>query len=395
MGENFVKKIKIFGASILMVCLLSGCSIGNNGKAHYKEGIKHVELGEYELAKTNLKKAIEENPYKAEYYIDYGLVLIMNEEYEQALTQFELGILDKNNQVVRENNKKAHRGKGIAYFTQGKCENALKEFQQALDIGELPKLNEDIRLYMGLCMEKSGMYEEALDHYESMLKEDKSSELYGAIGRTKYYMSDLEGALESYNEAIDKADKGYEYYIEKHGILLSMEDIQGANEVLRQALTIQPKSKEDQYQVGKIYGLLGDDTTAIPQLETAVEDGYQEANYYLGDIYSKQEEYQEALTYYKEYFESTNSHTIDNIYNQYAVCLINTQSYDKALTVLEQGLEKVDERTKKTLLFHQVTVLEHLGRFQEAYEIGKVYIEKYPDDEEMLRELEFLQTRVS
>lgn len=387
--------MRIFGVFILAL-LLSGCSLGNSGKSYYKDGIENVESGEYALAKTNLEKAIEVNPNKAEYYIDYGLVLIMNEEFDQALIQFDLGILDKNNKVVKENNKRAHRGKGIAYYSQGRYDEALKEFQLAMEINELEKLDEDIQLYMGLCMEKSGMYQEALAHYDAMLKEDKGNIiLYGLMGRTKYYIGDLEGALESYNEAIKKDDKSYEYYIEKYGILLSMGDEQGANEVLAYALTIEPKSKIEKYQVGKINYLLGEYTTAIPQLEDAVENGYIEGNYYLGEIYGNQKEHELALNYYKEYYINEISYQVDTIYNQYAVCLINSKEYEEALKVLEKGLEKEDARTKKSLLYLQVSTLEHLGRFQEAYEVGKEYMKEYPEDEEMVREIEFLKTRVS
>mgnify|MGYP002508794917 CR=1 FL=1 len=45
---------------------------------------------------------------KAEYYISYGLALMKNEKYEDAIKQLEKAILDKDNQIVLENNKAAY-----------------------------------------------------------------------------------------------------------------------------------------------------------------------------------------------------------------------------------------------------------------------------------------------
>ena len=67
----------------------------------------------------------------------------------------------------------------------------------------------------------------------------------------------------------------------------------------------------------------------------------------------------------------------------------------EALEAYERGISGGDGSFQKELRINQMTLLEKEGRFDEAYEKCKSYLEVYEADEAMEKELAFLETRAS
>ena len=137
----------VFGAAALMaVSGLSGCALKTAG-GYYKDAMKYYETKNYTEAAASFEEAIARNPERAEYYIDYGLMKIQMGDYSGALEELDKAILDKDIKMVQANNKKAYRGKGIAYFNMLEYDRALEEFEKALAIAEESELDLDILAY--------------------------------------------------------------------------------------------------------------------------------------------------------------------------------------------------------------------------------------------------------
>ena len=83
--------------------------------------------------------------------------LIALGEYDKAIEQFDFVYKDRNIKAVLENNKRALRGKGIAYYMMGKGKKAINYFNQALEIDLLTELDMDIIEYKdnSLIIEKN------------------------------------------------------------------------------------------------------------------------------------------------------------------------------------------------------------------------------------------------
>lgn len=391
-----MKRNYVYGLIIMvMIVILTACNGEKSAKSYHRTGMKQFKEGNYKEAKENLLKAVSAKPDKAEYYIDYGFVLIKTDKLEEAQIQFDQAIINKNNKVVRENNKKAHRGKGIAYYMAGDYEKAILEFEEAFMINEKTDMNQDISYYKGFTLEKSGNYEEALAHYNTMLESMKPNAYhYGLIGRMQYNIGNYDSALESYDKAIKFDKDAYEYYIEKYAILLEKGEMDSANEVLSQAFSIKAKTKEDNYHLGKLHYLSGDYDMAEPLLKESTEKEIIDAYYYLGEIAREKEDYLSAISYYKEYLQKEKDIKIITVYNQLTLCLMKNEEYEEALGILTIGLKQKDASILKEMLYNEVVVLEELSEFEEAYEKAKEYVEFYPEDKEMIREVEFLNTRV-
>ena len=384
--------IFLFGTAVF---IFSSCCLTKSSASYHRAGMKLFEKGEYSEAAESLLKAVKENQLKSEYRIDYGFALIKTDQIEEAISQFDQAILDRDNIVIKENNKKAYRGKGIAYYISGDYTKAIESFLKALKIKGDNKLNKDIKYYIASSYENSGEYKEAIRQYEDILDEVKEKdEIYASLARNYYYMGDLDKGIEYYDKAIKEDKKSYEYYFEKYEILKEMEDEKEANEVLIKATKIKPRTKEDNYNVGKLYYLLEDYDNGTLKLEESVDKGVIEGYYYLGEIYRTEGDNDLAIRYYKEYLKREKSIKIPTIYNQLAACLMEEEDYEEALKVINTGIEQNDLSVLKELLYHQIVAYENLGRFKEAYKASKKYIKLYPEDQEMLRELEFIKTRL-
>ena len=61
-------------------------------------------------------------------------------------------IMDKKRPIVQANNKRALRGKGIAYVNTHNYLEAINHFDEALSISELSDLNMDILYYKGYVL---------------------------------------------------------------------------------------------------------------------------------------------------------------------------------------------------------------------------------------------------
>lgn len=389
-----LKKGKMILASMVLMLAVTGCSGNKSASDYYKEGMKQYESQKYEEASESLKEAVTKNPNKAEYYIDYGMTLIQCGNYEEALIQFDKAILDKDNKIVRQNNKMAYRGKGIAYYDSADYDLAIQEFNKALKITDRSDLDVDILFYLGDAQAKTLDQEGAIATYTNIIqKKANQSDAYYKRAVLKGQMGQLEESVADFDKAISYDKDNYEYYFGKYAILLQQGDSTGAGEVLKNALAIKTKSKEDYYNVAILHFYQGNNDVAKEELATAIENGFTGAYFYLGEIAMQEEDYENAATNYEQYIQNTSNLKSAVVYNQLGEAYLKLKSYDQALTAFEDGIKLNDSTIMQPLKYNEIVALEYEGEFGKAYKKAKKYLKAYPDDEGMKKELEFLKTR--
>lgn len=395
------KQLLILGMLCTMFLLLTGCSAGGS---EYRSARKHFAKGNYEEAAVDFAKSIEQNPNRAEYYIDYGMTLIALEQYEDALKQFDQVYMDKLIPMVQKNNQKVLRGKGITYYFKREYEEAIRQFDAALSIGELSDLNLDILYYKGNALRKLGAYEEAAEVYTEIIEQySKTAEALSKRAYTWRKTGDFVRSLEDCNLAISMKPNHYEYYFDKYKLMVDMGDMSEATNVLMQASEIGVDSKEDQYNMAKVHFYQGSYEVALTELNESYANGFYEANYYIGEIYSEQKDFSTAIYYYEKYIEEGHSLKTGRdqgfvsgataVYHQIAICHMKQGNYSQALKYLEQGIAFEDIETLRPLMKSEIIAYEYMGQYDMALEKLASYMEAYPEDEEARRELLFLDTR--
>ena len=176
-------------------------------------------------------------------------------------------------------------------------------------------------------------------------------------------------------------------------MLLENNDLTGAKEVLTQAASIKVKSDEDKFNVAKLHFYQKNNDDALPELEESISAGFDEANYYIGEIYRMKKDDAKAIYYYGKYIKSGKVRAAD-AYNQIAVCLIHTEDYKEAVEYLKKGIAYKDAGTLQILKKNEIIAYETMGDFKTAKKQLGEYQKEYPKDKDAGREMKFVETRL-
>lgn len=386
-----MKKLLSVVISIFLITTLMGCSMAGN---YYKEGKESFKDKDYEKAAEYFSKAIAKKPDRADYYVDYGLVLIALGKYEDALKQFEHAYIDKDMAIIKENNKKALRGMGIAYYNMQQYKKALEKFENALKLSVLPTINVDMLYYMGSSLKAIGSYEKAVKIYNDILsKKGKDIEAYAERAYCYRRLGLYEKSLADYDYAILLASDKFDYYFGKYYLLIEYDKTDEAKAVLAKAAELKVSTEEDKYNLAKLHYYQGNMDVAAAELEKSFQAGFYDAYYYIGEIYRNKKDYIKATYYYEKYIAEGKVIT-PNVYNQAAVCYMKTGDYEKALKLLETGIAYQDSSIMQVLRKNEIIVYEYMGEFKTAEDKLADYLVSYPKDKEALREADFVDTRI-
>ena len=390
MRKNCIKGTAII---LLTAALLGGCG-GKSAGSYYKDGIGYFNSGDYVKAEASISKALEINGDRADYYIDYGLTLVQLGKYDAAIPYFDRAILKKDNTIVNENNKSAYRGKGIALYRAHRYPEAVEQFNKALAIDELTNLNLDILYYKAEAQEKAGLFEAAAITCTDILKvKGDEAGVYNKRADIYRLQGEYEKSLKDYNKAIELAPNTYEFYFGKYFLLMEDKDTDGATAVLNKAASIKGTTQKDKFNMAKVNYYLGDYEVAIAEFDEALKEGFTSAYFFLGNIYEKKEEYENAINNYTMYIEEEPVIESAAVYNQLSVCLMKQEKYKEALNYITEGLAYNDLTIQQSLQRNEVAANEHLGNFEVAYKLMKEYTAKYTEDEAAAKEFKFLETR--
>lgn len=293
----------------------------------------------------------------------------------------------------REEKLLQYREKGITYMENGDYEEALVEFQNALDLslGEIDEKAIDVCFYKAECLYRLGDSQGAMDVYSAIIDFNENAKAYFLRGNLYYSQNDEENALKDYAAAIENDSKEYELYIGVYEALTAHGKEKEAQDYLNQALELDGKRAYDKMQKGRINFLLGEQETAISLLEEAIKAKEKDAYYYLAEVYSLMGQIEKAEATMLSYIESgaADSYSLFNIANSQ----IEKGNFNMAIECINLALNLENVPNKQILLKTLVIAHEHNLEFDKALEIMKEYVEKYPDDEEAKRELTFLETR--
>lgn len=376
---------------IMMTVIFTGCSKAEN---FYRDGKKNFISGDYNKAAECFGSAVSINPDRADYYIDYGLVLIKLGEYEEAVSVFDHAYMNKDMSIIRENDKKILRGKGISYYLMKQYDKAIQEFEKALDIKELSELDMDILFYKAEAIQASGLYEEAIKDFTKLLKLKSGNALAYAKRALCYKLiGDMDKSLADYDSAIKLEQDNYENYFGKYFLMEEMGDKSGAKAVLKQAEKLQGDTDKDKYNKALIHYYQGKYDTALSELTECLSNENKEAGYYIGEIYRIRKDYTNASYYYEKYIADEGA-VLTNAFNQIAVCQMKTGNYEEALKYIEKGLALNDVNRERILRKNEIIAYEYLGRYEEADTKLRKYLEDYPGESEAIRETVFIETRL-
>ncbi|MBQ2901450.1 MAG: tetratricopeptide repeat protein [Agathobacter sp.] len=294
----------------------------------------------------------------------------------------------------RKEEQQSLRLEGITLMENGKYEEALEKFQEALDLslGKVNDIEMDICFYKAEAQYMLEDAEGALETYTAIVDYNENAKAYFLRGNLYYSLGEEEKALKDYAAAIEQESKDYDLYIGVYEALTANGKEKEAQDYLNQALEIKGDSAYDKMQKGRINFLLGENKKALSLLEEAAKGKEKKSFYYLAEIYSIMGDEASSQSNMKSYLESgeTDSYTLFQIANDE----LGKANFDMAISCLKSALELEKVPNKQIIMKTLVIAYEQKLDFASALEVMQKYVEAYPDDEEAKRELTFLETRI-
>lgn len=294
----------------------------------------------------------------------------------------------------RKEDQRELRIKGITLMENGKYEEALEEFQSALDLslGKVGEVEMDICFYKAEAQYMLGDVDGAMATYTAIIDFNDNAKAHFLRGNLYYSKGEEENALKDYNAAMEQEKKDYELYIGVYEALTAHDKEKEAQDCLNQALELKGNSSYDKMQKGRINYLLGEHETALKLLEEAAKGKQKQAYYYLAEIYSLMGEEESAKSNMKAYMESG----IADSYGLFSIAEdeLAKGNYDMAIECLTAALALEKVPNKQIIMKNLVVAYEKKLDFASALEVMTEYVAAYPDDEEAKRELTFLETRI-
>lgn len=288
----------------------------------------------------------------------------------------------------------ALRDQGVAAMDEGNYPEAIKLFNEALgkSVGKVTDLELDIDYYKGAAQYVSGQFDDAIKTYTYLIKYDnKNFKPYFLRGSVYAKEGDIGQAIKDYDAAVAIDKKNYLLYIEIYENLMSLGYSEQALTYLNDGLAVTDKSTDAQYYKGRIYYLLGQSADAEKYLKEAVDNDVIEAKLYLAKIYQDAGNYDKAQPLLEEYAAS--DEVTSEALGTLGDIALSSGDYESALNYYDAGLKLDSIDNLPQLMKGKAAALEKLYRYSEAKDILTQYIEKYPNDEDVTKELIFLQTR--
>lgn len=340
-------------AVILAAGMLAGC--GGSSDRLYNEGVKYLDSGAYEQAAECFSQGLDRDQRLAENY----------------------------------------RGLGIAYYEMGEYESAVTMLKQSLE--EMEDDNDaftiDVYYYMAESYRARGELVRAAEAYTNLLEYTHTAEAYEKRGTVYMEKGDTDRGLKDFEKAV-ALDDSYEVSWLIYTVCRDYDLKKEGEAFLEQALDGEVEDRteaKDYYYRGLFNYTLGYYDKARDELIQAVNKNSDDARLLLGKVYLAMDDLVSARSLYQEYL-SRNEGAAEG-YNGLVLCCIAEEDYDGALDNIEQGLASASDEDKQSLLYNRIVVYEYKLDFAQARTYMEEYLELYPEDEDAVRENQFLQSR--
>lgn len=326
------------------------------------------------------------NTNKSTENIEQGFDAITALEYEEALNYFTIAV------EAKENPQQIARGRGIAYLGLAKYQEAIEEFLLTLSYSDefVDDFDFDTNYYLATAYFKNGQIAEAEKVYSAILDLRDDREARYLRGIVFLEENKLSEAKADFDIALNKDSSDYDMRIEIAQALMEKGYDAEAKAYLQAALGSNEKKISD-YDRGRLYYYMGDYENARNYLESSKGNKNAEAVLLLGQTYEKLGDYNYAASIYSNYLTAYS----DNVHllNRLGMCKLEAGDARSALEYFEKALALEESSMTQVLKFNQIVAYEYLGEFDQANVLMRNYLQIYPDDQEALREYEFLKSR--
>jgi len=150
--------------------------------------------------------------------------------------------------------------------------------------------------------------------------------------------------------------------------------------------------KDLSYYQAEAHMKLGEFEEALKIYESMIAENGKESIPYVMKAYCLigLEEEETAASVYKDGYDNTKDpEFVYYLANQY----VTMEQYEDAANVIHTYQNIEDEDIARRLAFLEIIIYEEQQQYEKAYELAEAYCDKYPEDEDGLKEKTFLESR--
>ena len=380
-------------AAIFIVAIIGGggYAVKNFGESgeYYRTGLEAMEVGNYKQAVACFSNALEGDSRNRTYRQALGTAQIENLQYDDALATFQ----EMTDSSTATSKQYGYRGMGIAYLYKSEYANAVEAFTQALSYasGKYSDIEIDIAYYLADAQMRNDDSVGAVLTYTKIIEQKADADAYMLRGMAYQAVGDNTNAEADLVTAIEKSKKSYKIYMALYQTYLAQDKENEAKKLLTEATQLTAKTAEDYSNRGLLWMYMQNYDNAAQDLDTAIDKEYAPAYFGKAQLFMEQGQYENAVEMFNSYFIKEKNNAL--AYNQYGVCMMQLEQYDKAAEAFSKSLALNDRTVDQEARFNEVTAYEHLGDWATAREKIQAYVERYPSDEAGQKELTFIQSR--
>lgn len=287
----------------------------NNAEVWHLLGIATAQTDQPAQAIEYFEKAINLNPYTAQYYSHLGNALQTLDRLEEALNCYQTALKLDDKQADIYNNL------GGVYFKQHRLSEAEQNYHHALILN--PQHIDAANNLVMVFIEKE-QPEEAIQLCEQ-LKQHPTHRLSATLNLGKAYMLKEEWptALEYFTQALKMDEKNSSTHFNLGNVYSEMQEINKAFKHYQRAIALQPNYPEAYNNLANLYKQQENFDQAIHYYQKSIECNrhYAEAHNNLANVYQLQEQIDLALQHYDEALRFK-PHLIDPHHNKARLLLI-------------------------------------------------------------------------
>lgn len=387
--------MKNCGVILFVACVLFALTGCGKAQEAYDNGMDLAKEGKYEESLKYFEEAIKENKDRTEYYIGYGMALNHLNRYEDAKEELKKAMQDTDNKISKENNKQLYYGIAMAEYGLGEYESVVKYCKKALEIEYLDTLDNDILYTKMAALQLQGEKELAKKDCETIIKSDeKYMDAYMELAKIESELGENDKAVDTYLEAISVDKTYYAAYFSLYQQYCSNEQTELAEEILDQLISIRSNKAENLVVIGRAYYYKNDYDKAKEYLNMAYDAGSKESLYYIGVVELQEKSYEESIENFEKYIDEKKENLNIDVYNQLANAYCELGEYAKAQEAITTGISYGSTSAIQSLKKNQVVLYEKQNKFKKAKTKAEEYLQVYPEDTKMQKELSFIETRI-
>jgi tetratricopeptide (TPR) repeat protein len=233
----------------------------------------------------------------ADEHLDMGIDYLDQGQFDQAITEFQTAI------QLDPDGAKAHYNLGLAYQKQDKLDEAAAAYQEAIQLD--PDLDE-VHNNLGLVYDTQGKPEQAVAEYQEAIRIDPDDDTaHYNLALFYYRQGQLDQAIAEYKEAVRVNPDNTDAYYNMGRAYYEQDKLDEAIVAWKESIRIEPADSMAHNNVGRAYFDQGTLDEAVAELREAIRLDAENAlaHFNLGLVYREQGLIDEAVAEFEAYLE--------------------------------------------------------------------------------------------